>query len=888
VKRERDRRLYRLLLCLAPPRLRQRHAREMEAIVIDALETARGRTRRAVAGVWLAAVADLFASRIRHMCRRRSIPRVPQDVERQTIMFGSDLTYTFRWLARQKLSTSLVVAMLTLGIAANVVVFSLVNGLFLRPFALAEPERLVYINETAPKWNLDVVGINYPDFDRWRQEAKLFDGIALWEESSFNLSDGSGAERIDGASVTYDFPAVLGISPLIGRMFDPGEDRPKGPPVVVIGEGLWRDRFNRAPDALGRTLRLNGVNHTIVGVMPAAASFPANIRLWVPLAGNPAQTYQSYGTSGAIGRLKPGVSAADAERDLIRVQQAIWDARDKSHVVSPYAHPLRAEFSRTFRTQAGALLAAVTILLVVACANVASVMLARALLRRREMGIRLAVGASRGRLTRQLFVENLVLSLVGGGFGIVLGVWALRMLIASAGDQVPPWAVFTFDWRVAAFTLAVTIVTTLLFGWAPALHATRGSVKGAMQDVSGGTTAGPSGRRTLSLLVAAEFALAAVLLVCGGLLLRAFDRVQRVDPGFKPDHVLTFSVALPEASYGDESGGKSLAFWTRLTQQLESTPGVEAVGLVNCRPLGCHMGTFYDVEGRAPRAPGDVDPVTLYRPASPGYFRAMGIRLRTGRFFTEEDGRQGSPPVLIVNETFTRTFWPGVVDPVGRRIRGTGRSAPWMTVIGMTADDRHYGLEQPMRPGIYLPLRQSPSTSMAIAVRTVGDPAAFTADAHAVLARLDPDLPMYRIRTMEEEIKRSLSERRLYSWLLGVFALMALTLALGGSYGVTTFLVSQRRREIGIRVALGARTADITQAVLRGSLAAVVIGGVAGIGGSIVVTRLMSGLLFGVSPYDAGVLIAAITVLLAMASVANWLPARRAARLDPMRALRLE
>jgi predicted permease len=880
------RRLYRILLRLAPRDFRDRHAPEMESIFIEALADARLAGRTAAVRAWILACADLLTARLRHAFRRRhAVPAIPE--ERRTIMLGTDLKYTCRWLARQKFSTSLVVGMLTLGIAANVVVFSLVNGLFLRPFSVADPDRLVYINETAPKWNLEVVGVNYPDFDHWRKHAKLFDGIALWDEVSFNLSDGAGAERIDGATVTYDFPSVLGLRPLIGRTFTAEEDKPNGTPVVVIGEGLWRERFNGSDGVLGRTLKLNGVAHTIIGVMPAAAAFPGDVRLWVPVRGDPAQSYQSYGFSGAIGRLKSGVSAADAEKDLLRVQQAIWDARDQQRIVSPYARPLREEFSRDFRTQATTLLAAVALLLVVACANVASVMLARALVRRREMGIRLAVGASRARLTRQLFVENIVLSIAGGALGLVLGEWALKALIATAGDQVPQWAVFTLDWRVVAFTLAVTIGTTLLFGWAPVLHAIQGNLKGAMHDASSGTTAGPGGRRTLTLLVAAEFALAAVLLICGGLLMRAYDRVQKVDPGFKADHVLTFSVALPDAAYRDETGAKSLAFWDRLTQKIDSLPGVEAVGLVSCAPLGCHWGTFYDVEGRAPLAPGQSNPVTLYRPASPGYFRAMGIRLKTGRFFTAHDGRDGNR-VLIVNETFARTFWPGVSDPVGRRIRGTGRNSPWMTVVGMTEDVKHYGLERPMRPGIYLPLTQTSSSSMAVTIRTIGDPAAFTPLARAALRELDPDLAMYRVRTMEEALKRSMAERRLYSWLLGVFATVALTLALGGSYGVTSYLVSQRRREIGIRVALGARTADITRAVLRGSLAAVVAGAIVGVAGSIAVTQVMKDLLFGVSPHDAGVLTAAAAVLLVMAAIANWLPARRAAQVDPMRSLRAD
>jgi putative ABC transport system permease protein len=878
---------YRVLLRLAPKRLRARHGAEMQALFLDMLDDARRRGGAAVVFLWLAAARDLVVARVTEPWRRGW--RQPVTTEREPAMFGSDLRYTFRWLARQRSSTALVVAMLALGIAANVVVFSLVNGMFLRPFPFDEPERLVYVNETAPKWNLDVVGINYPDFHQWRPNLKLFDGLAIWDEVAFNLSEGGSVERIDGARVTYDFADVLRLKPLLGRMFSADEDKPGGPPVVVIGEGMWNDRFHRSEDVLGRTLKLNGVAHTIVGVMPAAAAWPANLRLWAPLAGDPAQPWQSYGYAGAIGRLKPGVSIEDAEKDLLRAHQPIWDARDKSHVVSPYAHSLRRDFSRGFREGAKTLFAAVAILLTVACANVASVMLARALLRRREMGIRLAIGASRTRLARQLFAENLVLAFIGGIAGLGLGYWALQLLIKAAGDQVPLWATFDLDWRVVAFTIALTFVVTLLFGLAPAAHAMRGNLRAAMHDASAGTTVSPGGRRTLSVLVASEFALAAVLLVCGGLLMRAYGRVQHVDPGFRSQGVLTFALALPEVSYGDEKGKpdgeRSNAFWVRLLQRLENVPGVDRAGLVSCPPLGCHWGTFFDIEGRV-ASPGQATPVTLYRPATPGYFEAMGIRLKSGRFFNDQDGR-GDRQSIIVNETFVKTFWPGVTDPVGRRIRRSAK-APWMTVVGFVADVKHYGLEKEMRPGVYVPLWQTPSTSMTVALHTTGDPAGLTASARAAVRELDPDLAMYRVRTMEQAIAESLKQRRLYSWLIGVFAATTLVLALGGAYGVTSYLTSQRTREIGIRVALGARTPDITRAVLKSSLALTAVGIAIGTAGAVAVARLLADLLFGVPPHDGFVLAATAAALITFAAAANWVPARRASRVDPMTTLRAE
>jgi predicted permease len=889
VNDRRARRAYRAMLHLAPTRLRERHAADMEALFIERLAEARTRSRLATVAVWIGAAADLLAYRVSAFARASAFAKAPAGHvhrERRPSMFGTDLKYTFRWLVRQKASTALVASMLALGIGANVVVFSLVNALFLRPFPFTSPDRLVYINETAPKWNLEIVGVNYADFHQWKQNVQLFDAIGLFDTASFNLSEGANAERIDGARVTADFARVLGVQPIIGRMFSDEEDKPKAPRVTVIGEGLWRERFGARDDALGKTLKLNGIPHTIVGVVPRIAEFPGRVRLWIPFAGDPNQEGQNYGAE-ALGRMKPGVTVDAATKDLLRTQEPIWKARDKDGIVSPFARDLREQFSQNFRTAARALLVAVTLLLVVTCANVASIMLARALVRRREMAIRLAVGASRPRIVRQLFLENLVLAIVGGTVGLVLGRWALHLLIKTAGDQIPPWAAFNFDLRVAAFSVAITAVTALLFGLAPAFHAVRHSVRGTMHETSTGTTTGPNGRRTLSALVAAEFALATILLICGGLLFRAYDRVRHVDPGFNPDNVVTFSLALPGATYPDEP--KRLAFWKRVEEKVAALPGIEASGLVSCPPLGCHWGSFFEIEGRKPPASGEANPVTLFRPASPGYFKAMGIRLKTGRFFDNSDTADGGP-VMIVNETFAKTFWPGVTDPVGRRLRfnGSAPNTPWMRVVGMVEDVRHYGLERPMRPGIYMPVTQYPAESLAVAIRTKGDPSAFVPTARAAIRELDPELPLFQVRTMDEAFARSLSQRTLYSWLLGVFAAIALVMALGGTYGVTSYLVSQRTREIGIRVALGARTLDIARSVFAGSLGIVALGLAVGIGGAIGIGRWLEGLLFGVAPHDPRVLLTAAAVLVATAAAANWLPARRASRVDPMRSLRAE
>ena len=800
-------------------------------------------------------------------------------------MIGSDIRYAYRSLTRQKLGTGLVIGMLALGIGANVAVFSLINGLFLRPFPFPEPERLVYINEAAPRWNLESTGVNYADFWVWHEGQQRFDAIALYDERSFSVATDSGADRMQGAAVTADFARVLRIEPALGRMFTADEDKPKGPPVVVIGHAVWQERFGGRPDVLGKELRLNSRIYTIIGVLPRSGEFPGGVRLWVPMQGDPNNS-GSYSEEG-VARLKPGVTVEQANQDLVRAHQPIFDSRDKEKVVTPFARDLRAQFTRDYGAIASTLGAAVSLLLIVACANVAAVMLARALARRREMGIRLAVGASRARLLRQLLVENVILSVLGGALGLLIGQWAIQLLIGALPDQAPAWAEFTLDTRMVIFTLGTSMVTALLFGWAPAIHAMNEDLRGAIASATAGSTPAVSGRRTLRALVVAEFALASLMFVCGGLLVRAYDRVRHVDPGFDPASVLTLSVPLPAVSYADDA--MRLAFFERLENEVRALPGVTQAGLINCAPVsGCHWGQFYQAEGAAPRGPNEPNPVVLNRVASPGYFAAMGIRLKAGRFFTAQDGREGNTKdgTIIVNETFAKAFWPKGESPVGKRIRNNEK-APWMTVVGYVADVKHYGLEQPMRPGVYYALPRIPQSGTVV-LKTEGDPTQLAATVRGIVRRMDPELPTYNVKTMEERLAQSLALRAVYSWILGVFAVMALLLALGGSYGVTSYLVSQRTRELGIRVALGAGRRDISRAVLQGSLAVVGAGVVVGLVGAVGAGRWLSSLLFGVPPYDAVILASAVVALVTTGFLANWLPARRASRVDPMVSLRMD
>ena len=876
---------YRLLLRLAPRQLRDRHATGMEALFRQRLEDARARGPLAVAAVWLHAVRDLITAHPSEWRRRwRQRGRVGVPAERRSIMLGSDLRYAWRSLSHQKLATSLVIGMLALGIGATVAVFSLINGLFLRPFPFPQPERLVYINQTAPRWNLEQTGVSYADFTIWHREQQAFEAIALYDETAFNVASGQGADRLNGAAVTLDFLKVLGLQPLLGRSFTLEETQPDGPRVTMIGEALWRERFGGRADVLGQELRLNSRAYTVIGVLPKAAEFPGGVRLWVPMQNNPT-TRDGYSYDG-LGRLKPGISVAQAGADLMRVQEQIFEQFDKERIVSPFTRDLREQFTRDFDTIASTLGAAVALLLIVACANVAALMLARALARRREIGIRLAVGASRTRLLRQLLVENILLSIAGGALGLAVGHWAIQLLITSLPDQAPSWTTFTLDTRMVIFTLATSVLTAVLFGWAPALHAMNSDVRGAMSAATAGSTAPVNGRRTLWALVAAEFALASLMFVCGGLLVRAYDRVRNTDPGFDGSQVLTFTLNIPSATYSDTP--KRVAFWNRLQERLSALPGVEQAGVVSCAPVsGCHWGWLFFAEGAPPRAANEPSPIVLNRTASPSYFRTMGIRLKEGRFLTDADFVDAfdKESAIVVNETFVKTYWPAGGSAIGKRVRN-GEKAPWRTVVGVVHDIKHYGLEQPVRPGVYIPVPVL--SGMTVAIRTAGDPASIGPAARAALREVDPEVPAYDMRTMDERLARSRSLRAAYSWMLGVFAVMALLLALGGSYGVTSYLVSQRTRELGIRVALGAQRGDISRTVLKSSISVVSAGVLIGVGGAIGAGRYLSSLLFGVPPYDALILSVAAVALLTTGLMANWLPARRAARVDPMVSLRAD
>jgi putative ABC transport system permease protein len=871
--------LYRLLVWLLPGRVRGRHGEAMCALFGEQLERAQAGQGSVLRSALRGLVDVVQRIPYEHM---RRVRRVYTGDDAMLGAFGFEVRQGLRMLQRQPGTSVLVVAMVALGIAANTVVFSVINAAFLRPLPWDESDRLVYLNERAPKWNLEFTGINFPDFAVWREGARAFESMALYASGAFNVAEGGVAERLNGVVITHDFLSVLRVKPVLGRGFTAQEDRPEGAHVALISTALWRSRFGGSERVLGRTLRVNSIAHTIVGVLPPAAVFANNEQIWLPLRGDRHQTWQSYAFDG-IGRLRPGVTVAAAERDLERAQQPIWEERDRDRIVSPLVMELRERLFGPLRPVLIALGGGVAIVLLITCANVSSVMLARATARRREAGIRRALGASRRRIARQMLFENFLLSVAGAGMGVVAGLWGVRLLLTLAPEQTPSWIHFDVDLRTMLFGVSAAAFTAIVAGLAPLLqmvgaHARETLVAGASTRAS----ATRAQRRTLDGLVMAEIALACVLLVGGGLLLRAYQRLQSVDPGFDPQNVLAFRIALPDSKYA--SDGVRREFFERALMQLRALPGVQEAGAISCPPLSCHWGNFLDIE-HAPARPADAqDPVVLMRIATPGYDRALGLRQRGGRFLSAQDLHPNAPRAVVVNEAFVRTFYAGQ-DPIGKRVKFRGDTI-WMNIVGVTGDIKHYGLIQPMRPGLYLPPSTVMASSMAIVLRVAGDPMSVAPSAREVVRRLDAELPLYEVRTMTEAVHNSLGLQRAYSWLLAVFAGIALVLAVGGIYGVLSFVVGQRRREISIRLVMGARSSSVFALVLRHGARLAGVGMLLGVMASLLVGRLLTPLLASMEPFDTltyGAVIAALTITALVAAAA---PARRALIVQPQTALR--
>ena len=792
--------------------------------------------------------------------------------------FLNDLRYAIRSIGRQPLYAFMIVVLMALGVGGSTAVFRIFSGLFLKPLPFDRPEQLVDLDETAPEWDLEYVGIHYADFATWRERNVTFQAMGAFTTGSVNFSrEGGDAERIDAVAATYDVPAVLGLGIALGRFFTPEEDIPDGPDVIVLTDQFWGRQFARDPGVLGRSVTINSRSREVIGVLAPEAELVADADVWMPL-GEDREDADGWYLTG-VGRMKQGVTLDQARADLLNVHRGMIEERPVNEATSPILQPVRDRYLGEYRLGSGVLLAAVGIVLLIACANIAGLKLARSLSRSREIGIRVAIGASPVHIVRQLLTESLTLAVFGGALGAALGYGGSSLLAARISDEFPPWISFTLDGRFVAFAVLLTVGAAVLFGLAPALKAARYDTRGLLSAAGTRTSASRSRRRSMSALVTGEVGLALLLLIVAGLSVQDLRKLQQIDPGFDSENLLSYRIALPEAKY--DSAATQLAFFEEHLDRVSALPGVVAVAGANSLPLNGHWGWFFSVEGKPEPTEDDPNPVVLNRVVTPGYFQAMRVSLAAGRGFDRFDGREEGERVVVVNETFVRTFFENGEDPIGRRITPGGPERG-MTIVGVTRDVKHYGVDEEMRPGVYQPMNQLPRGSLNIGVRTAGDPLELLGAIRSITHEADPELPLYDVSTMREMFDESLWTRRATSFLIVTFSSVALLLAVAGIYGVISYSVGQRFHEIGIRMALGARNGQVIQQVMRQGMLLVILGIVLGLGAAYATARIVAGLLVGVSPTDPGVFGAVTLFLIVVAALANFVPARRAARLEPM------
>jgi putative ABC transport system permease protein len=826
----------------------------------------------------------------------------------QTLL--QDLRYGARMLVKKPSFAFVAIVTLALGIGANTAIFSVVNGVLLKPLPYDQPDKLMLLSEHGA--NFGEMSISYPNFTDWRAENRVFERIGVFNRADYNLTGSGEVERLRAAQMSADVFEALRVKAALGRVYTNDEDKPGANPVVVLSHGLWQRRFGGDASIVGRTVTLNDRGYTVIGVMPQGYQFPSRVEMWVPVGPLSAQeTWKSRGNHPglyALARLKDGVTLEQARADMANITAALEKQYPGSNQGnSATITPLLENYVSDVRRALYVLLAAVAFVLLIACANVASLTLARAAARSKEMAVRVALGAGRWRIVRQLLTESLLLALVGGGLGLLLAQWGLSVILAvSPQGAIPRVAEISLDTRVLLFTAAISILTGIVFGLAPALQASRPDVQETLKETARGAT----GRRhrLRSAMVVAEVALTLVLLVGAGLMIRSFYRLQQVSPGFSTESTLSFRVSLPQQKYPDTELDKRINFFTQVREKLQSLPGVESVGLSSGLPLGNNgWQTSFTVVGR-PDPPIAETPSMEACVADIGYFQTMRIPLVRGRWFGEQDNRahlrpedlKGKSPIeqfvaglrsIVIDEEFARRHWPNE-DPVGRQIRLGRASDPLatpVTVVGVVGRVKMEGVRNNSdRVQGYLPFRQFPFGGMTFTVRTHLPPEQLIASARQQVAAVDPNQPIYDVRTLEEIRADSVAPERLQLTLLGVFAAVALALALVGIYGVISWSVTERTHEIGVRVALGARTSDVLRLVVGQGMKLVGAGVALGLAGGLLLTRLMAALLFEVSASDPLTFGSIALLLVGVALLACLIPARRATKVDPMVALRYE
>ena len=808
-----------------------------------------------------------------------------------------DIRYAFRMLLKRPGFTVIVVLTLALGIGANTTIFSALDAVLLNPLPYKDPDRLVVIWETnkhlGPEmWDRNEVAMG--NFLDWRSRNQNFDQLAALFDTAMNLTGVGEPQRIQSCVVTTNFFQAIGVQPMLGRSFLPEEEKPGAPFTVILSHDLWQRQFGSDPNIINKSLTLNAHQVAVVGVMPPGfeLQFPTSkhVDMWVPFiidVADPDYHDRSQNFLYTVARLKPNVSQEQAQGEMSLIASQLQQQYPETNAERGVrVVPLHKQVVGNVESYLYMLFAAVGFLLLIACTNVAGLLLARVTARHREVAIRIAVGASRWRLIRQLLTESVILSALSGLFGLLLAYGGVKILIALTPSEVPRLHEIGLHVPVFLWTLTISIVTGVLFGLAPAVQASKPDLNTALKESSGRNPGSFKGSGLRNLLVVSEVAVALLLLVGAGLMTKSFVRLQQVDPGFDATNVVSMNIALPTSKYRQQQIN---VFYDQLIERLRNLPGVKSVAGIDVLPLSNgNVSSRFLVEG-APFVPLADRPYAGVRVVTPEYFQTMGIPHLRGRSFTEQD--QGNTPgVVIVNEALANRYWPNE-DAIGKRL-GSFEEVPgkqkWLEIVGVVGNVRHKAIEMEVMEEVYFPYKQSPGNFMNLVVRTTSDPASMVPAIRSQVLSVDKDQPVSDIMTMDQRVAKSVAAKRFVMFLLGAFSILALGLASVGIYGVMAYLVTQRTQEIGVRMALGAQKRDVLKLVVRKGMALAIIGAAIGLVASLALTRLMRSLLFEVTPTDWLTFVTASTVLLIAALLASYIPAHRATKVDPLTALRYE
>lgn len=795
-----------------------------------------------------------------------------------------DLRYGVRMLAKKPVFTLIAVLTLALGIGANTAIFSVVNAVLLRALPYHNGDRMIALSSISSSGDVD--GLSVPEFQDYQAQLKSVEDLTAFQSQSVNLTGGDRPERVRGAFVAANFFKVFNLAPVVGRTFVDGEDRQGGEKLAVINEKMWQERLNRDPNLAAKKLILNGEPYSVIGVVPKSFKQPldADVEVWMPAANYPGNTgKREWRNLFAMGHLRPGVALTQAQAEVTTIAAQLAQAYPQENGGrGAKVESFRELLVGDVRPILLLLFAAVGVILLIACANLANLLLARGLSRQKEIAVRAALGASRWRLVRQLLTETTVIGVLGGAGGLLVAYWGLYGLLKLPQGFVNTTAA-TLDGRVLFFALGVSLITGWLFGLTPALQLARPELQSFLKEGARGSGEGSRWNRVRGGFVVLQVALSLVMLVSSGLLIRSFDKLLRVNVGFRPEQLLTLEYRLPRTKYKEPTAQWN--FHKQLVEQLQQVPGVQAASLVRGLPFSGNGGTVAIVLPDREPPPKGQEPEVMANTAMPNYFETMGIPLLKGRVFGDED-QINTPVVVVINKTMAERFWPNQ-DPLGKQLKtaGDGTTA---TVVGVVGDAKHYLLEEAQRPQLYDAYSQNPGLFGTVVVRTSVEPLSLAEPVRQALWKVDPDQPMWKIRTVEFLVNRSTADRRFLMTLMGIFATLALVLTIIGLYGVISYLVNQRTQEIGIRMALGAQLRDIMSMVLKQGMVLVLTGVGLGLAAAWLLTRLMSRLLYQVSATDPLTFAVISLLLITVALLACYIPARRATKVDPLVALRYE